>query len=70
MLCDSRQLIIDDAWYTPGTMQALDRLGVGGMGSAPMLAVADGAMLPREIRGFGVNSEDWGTHGNGAGGGT
>jgi len=51
-------------------MQALDRLGVGGMGSAPMLAVADGAMLPREIRGFGVNSEDWGTHGNGAGGGT
>lgn len=51
------QLIIDDAWYTPGTMRALDRLGLEGMGSAPVLSVADGAMLPREIRGFGVNSE-------------
>jgi hypothetical protein len=40
------------------------------MGSAPVLSVAEGAMVPREIRGFGLNSQDWGTHGNGAGGGT
>lgn len=64
------QLIIDDAWYTPGTRRALERQGPSGMGSAPVLTLADGEMLPREVRGFGVNSEDWGTHGNGAGGGT
>jgi predicted dehydrogenase len=61
------QLIIDDAWYTPGTMRAVERIGTAA--AAPFLSLADGEMLPREIRGFGVNSEDWGTHGNGAGGG-
>ena len=64
------QLIVDDAWYTPGTSRALARQGPRAMGSAPVLSVAEGAMVPREIRGFGLNSQDWGTHGNGAGGGT
>ena len=79
-------------------MRAIARNGGAGMGSAPVLTAADGALVPREIRGFGgtssasnpspvlppaaaaapcsplppwtaVNSEDWGTHGAGAGGG-
>jgi hypothetical protein len=54
----SAQLIIDDAWYTPGMARARASYGQS-LGSAPALASVEGKMLDRELRGFGRNSDMW-----------
>ena len=55
------QLIIDEQWYTPGMLRAVRGLRDGSLGAAPALADSPGSLLPRELRGFARNSEDWGT---------